>query len=131
MRGRKKWKVQRPLGLELPGLGKPEALEKRNFPPGQHGRSSKRKPTQLGTQFREKQKLIFHYALREEHLRRFVGRVSLNTSNWMENLIGLLERRFDNVVFRLGFARSIAAVRHVPFEFNTKQVAEYYAKRGV
>jgi small subunit ribosomal protein S4 len=204
---RKKWKMQRALGLELPGLGKPGALDKRNYPPGQHGRLSKRKTTQFGTQLREKQKLLFHYGMREEQLRRFVRKArSLNASNWMESLIGLLERRLDNVVFRLGFARSIAAARqlvshghilvnghrqtidsmvlrpgeavwlsekaarmnavqssiqsprlplpsylqfqnpgtpdrgivlsvpgseHVPFEFNTRQVAEYYAKRGV
>ncbi len=111
---RKKWKIQRSLGLELPSLGKPGELEKRNYPPGQHGRLSKRKPTQFATQLRDKQKLIFHYGLREEQLRRFVRRArSLSTSNWMESLIGLLERRLDNVVFRLGFARSIAAARQL------------------
>jgi small subunit ribosomal protein S4 len=204
---RKKFKIQRALGIELPGLGKPGALGKRNYPPGQHGKLQKRKITQFGTQLREKQKLLFHYGLREEQLRRFVRKArSLNASNWMESLIGLLERRLDNVVFRLGFARSIAAARqlvshghilvngrrqtigsmvlrpgeviwlsekaaqmeaiqsslrsprlslpsflqfqnpetpdrgvvlsipgsnHVPFEFNTREVAEYYAKRGV
>jgi small subunit ribosomal protein S4 len=204
---RKKFKIQRSLGIELPGLGKPGALGKRNYPPGQHGKLHKSKSTQFGTQLREKQKLLFHYGLREEQLRRFVRKArSLNASNWMESLIGLLERRLDNVVFRLGFARSIAAARqlvshghilvngrrvtigsmvlrpgeviwlsekasqmetirvslrsprlslpsylqfqnpetpdrgvmlsipgsnHVPFEFNTRDVAEYYAKRGV
>jgi small subunit ribosomal protein S4 len=207
MSQRKKWKIQRSLGLELPGLGKPGALEKRNYPPGQHGKARKPKLSQFGAQLREKQKLIFHYGIREEQLRRFLRKArSLQPTNWMEALISLLERRLDNIVFRLGFARSIAAARqlvshghvlvngrretissmvlrpgaiiqlseranqmeatraarnaprlplpsflqfdnaeamgrglvlsipnssHIPFEFNTNQVAEYYAKRGV
>jgi small subunit ribosomal protein S4 len=207
MSQRKKWKIQRALGLELPGLGKPGALEKRNYPPGQHGAARRSKPSQFAVQLKEKQKLLFHYGIREEQLRRFVRKAkSLQPSNWIEALIGLLERRLDNVVFRLGFARSMAAARqlvlhghvlvdgkretigsmvlkpgaaialsekakqlesvlsslasprltlpsflqletvegapkgalvslpnsgHIPFEFNTNQVAEYYARRGV
>jgi small subunit ribosomal protein S4 len=114
MYGRKKFKIQRSLGIELPGLGKPGALGTRNFPPGQHGKLRKRKATQFGLQLREKQKLLFHYGLREEQLRRFVRKArSLQPSNWIESLIGLLERRLDNVVFRLGFARSMAAARQL------------------
>lgn len=112
---RHKWKMQRALGLELPGLGRPGALEKRNFRPGQHGPTTKRRPaTGYALQLREKQKLLFHYLLREEQLQRFVRTAqSKKASNWMETLIGLLERRLDNIVFRLGFARSIAAARQL------------------
>lgn len=114
MSERKKWKIQRALGLELPGLGKPGALEKRNYPPGQHGRDKKRKPSQYALRLYEKQKLLFHYGMREEQLRRFVRLAQQkNTSNWIEGLISLLERRLDNVVFRLGFARSMAAARQL------------------
>ncbi|WP_255551345.1 30S ribosomal protein S4 [Granulicella sp. dw_53] len=110
----KKWKIQRSLGLELPGLGKPGALEKRNYPPGQHGKSRKPKISQFGAQLKEKQKLIFHYGIREEQLRRFVRDAkSIQPSNWIEALIGLLERRLDNLVFRLGFARSMSAARQL------------------
>ncbi len=57
---------------------------------------------------------MFHYGLREEQLRRFVRKAkSLNSSNWIESLIGLLERRLDNIVFRLGFARSIAGAQQL------------------
>src|SRR5262245_45555932 len=110
---RNKWKMQRALGLELPGLGRPGALEKRSFPPGQHGPTTKRRgPAGYALQLREKQKLLFHYLLREEQLQRFVRTAqSKKASNWMETLIGLLERRLDNIVFRLGFARSIAGAR--------------------
>lgn len=201
-----KFKIQRALGLELPGLGKEGALEKRNYPPGQHGQRRKSKPSEFAVQLREKQKLLFHYGLREEQLRRFVRQArTAGHGNWIEGLLSLLERRLDNVVFRLGFARSMAAARqlvshghvlvngrsvnigsvvlrvgdlvrltdyaagamtenarsnprlslpsflqfatpetntqgrllflpdskHVPFEFNPVQVAEFYAKRGV
>lgn len=113
MSERQKFKIQRSLGLELPGLGKPGALEKRNYPPGQHGQS-RRKPTEFGRQLREKQKLLFHYGLREEQLRRFVRDARRRSvSNWAEELTSLLERRLDNIVFRLGFARSIAAARQL------------------
>jgi small subunit ribosomal protein S4 len=111
---RTKWKIQRALGLELPGLGKPGALDKRNYPPGQHGQARKSKPSQFAVQLHEKQKLLFHYGIREEQLRRFVRNAkSLQPSNWMEALIGLLERRLDNIVFRLGFARSMASARQL------------------
>src|SRR5882757_2446349 len=115
MSNRTKFKMQRALGLELPGLGKPGALEKRNYPPGQHGKSAgKRKLSEFGTQLKEKQKILFHYGLREEQLRRFVRDARrIQASNWVENLVGLLERRLDNVVFRLGFARSMAAARQL------------------
>jgi small subunit ribosomal protein S4 len=114
MSHRTKFKIQRALGLELPGLGKPGALEKRAYPPGQHGQARRPKLSEYGLQLREKQKTLFHYGLREEQLRRFVRDGRRTTpSNWINALIGLLERRLDNLVFRLGFARSIAAARQL------------------
>jgi len=106
--------MQRALGLELPGLGKPGALSKRNYPPGQHGADRKQKTSEYGLQLREKQKVLFHYGLREEQLRRFVRSARrLSATNWIEALMSLLERRVDNIVFRLGFARSMAAARQL------------------
>ena len=114
MSNRTRFKMQRALGLELPGLGKPGALARRNYPPGQHGQARKRKLSEFGSQLREKQKLLFHYGLREEQLRRFVRNArTMQQSNWIEALISLLERRLDNLVFRLGFARSIASARQL------------------
>ena len=114
MSNRTRFKMQRALGLELPGLGKPGALAKRSYPPGQHGKTKTRKLSEFASQLREKQKLLFHYGLREEQLRRFVRNArTLQQSNWVEGLIGLLERRLDNIVFRLGFARSMAAARQL------------------
>ena len=114
MSNKTKYKIQRALGLELPGLGKEGALNKRNYPPGQHGRNKRGKPSEFALQLREKQKLMFHYGLREEQLRRFVRQArTAGAGNWIESLLCLLERRLDNVVFRLGFARSIAAARQL------------------
>ncbi|RRA50145.1 30S ribosomal protein S4 [Acidipila sp. EB88] len=107
--------MQRALGMELPGLGKEGALEKRNYPPGQHGRSSRKKLSEFGVQLREKQKLLFHYGLREEQLRRFVrmAKTGSDAGSWIQALLSSLERRLDNVVFRLGFARSMAAAKQL------------------
>jgi len=114
MSNRTKFKMQRALGLELPGLGKPGALATRSYPPGQHGQAKNKKFSEFASQLREKQKLLFHYGLREEQLRRFVRDArTLQQSNWIESLIGLLERRLDNIVFRIGFARSIASARQL------------------
>ena len=112
---RTKWKVQRALGLELPGLGRPGALERRAYPPGQHGQNTRRKkPTEYGLQLREKQKLLFHYGIREEQLRRFVRKArSGKGTNWVGSLLGDLESRLDNLVFRLGYAKSIPGARQL------------------
>lgn len=113
---RTKWKVQRALGLELPGLGRPGALEKRAYAPGQHGPDARRKKvSSYGLQLREKQKLLFNYVIREEQLRRFVRRArsGRDTTAWVDTLLTLLESRLDNLVFRLGWARSIPAARQL------------------
>lgn len=120
------WKIQRALLCELPGLGKPGALERRPYPPGQHGQA-RRKFSEYASRLREKQKILFHYGLREEQLRRFVRQAKAGrSSDWMSTLIGLLETRLDNVVFRLGFAPSIPAarqlVRHGKVLVNGKRV---------
>ncbi len=110
---RSAFKIQRSLMCELPGLGKPGALERRAYPPGQHGQL-RRKFSEYGLRLREKQKLVFHYGLREEQLRRFVKAAkSGKNADWMSSLIGALETRIDNLVFRLGFAGSIAAARQL------------------
>lgn len=103
------FKIQRRLMVELPGLGKAGALERRPYPPGEHG-NKRRKFSEYALQLEEKQKLVFHYGLRESQLRRFVREAKRKaTTNWVDRLIGDLELRLDNIVFRLGFATSIAS----------------------
>ena len=60
------------MNVELPGLGKPGELEKRNYGPGQHGQRMRRKVSDYGIRLREKQKLMFHYGIREGQLRKWI-----------------------------------------------------------
>lgn len=122
-----RFKIQRALQVELPGLGKPGALERRPYPPGQHGHA-RRKLSEYSIQLREKQKLKFHYGLREEQLKRLVTQAQKTRSGtWMDRLVQDLELRADNIIFRLGFAASIPAarqlVRHGKVFVNGKKVS--------
>ena len=108
-----KYKVQRRLGVELPGLGKAGALDRKPYPPGEHG-SKRKKFSNYALQLEEKQKVLYNYCLREKQLRRFIRDSKKGTSaNWINSLAGLLERRLDNVLFRLNFAPSIRAARQM------------------
>lgn len=108
-----RYKVQRRLGTELPGLGKPGALERRPYPPGENG-NKRRKYSDYALRLEEKQKIRVHYGLREEQLRRFIRNSKQGSAtNWVAKLMGLLERRLDNLVFRLGFAPSIRSARQL------------------
>jgi small subunit ribosomal protein S4 len=121
-----RFRIQRRLGTELPGLGKAGALERRPYPPGQNG-NKRRKFSDYALRLEEKQKIRRHYELREEQLRRFIRNAkSGKGSNWTAKLMGLLELRLDNVVFRLGFAPSIRSARqmvsHGHLRVNGKKV---------
>ncbi|RME17967.1 MAG: 30S ribosomal protein S4 [Bdellovibrio sp.] len=131
-----RFKIQRRLGTELPGLGKPGALERRPYPPGENG-NKRRKFSDYALRLEEKQKIRFHYGLREEQLRRFIRDSKRGAStNWVNKLIGLLERRLDNVVFRLGLAPSIRSARqlvshkHVLVDGKVVNIASYVVKPG-
>ncbi len=108
-----RFKTQRRLGSELPGLGKAGALERKPYPPGEHG-AKRRKYSNYALQLEEKQKVMKNYCLREKQLRRFIRDAkSGSSSNWVNKLAGRLELRLDNVVFRLGFAPSIRAAKQL------------------
>ncbi len=124
---RSAFKLQRSLGIELPGLGKAGALERKPYPPGQHG-NERKKISDYSMRLKEKQKLKYHYALKEKQLVNYVRKAKKNRSRaWMETLITTLERRLNNVVFRLNFAPSIASasqiVRHGHVFVNGKKVS--------
>lgn len=72
--------------------------------PGQHGRKGSRRASEYGLQLAEKQKLQFAYGILESQLRRYVSEAQRNPQATGEELIRLIERRLDNVVYRLGFA---------------------------
>ncbi|EQC49720.1 ribosomal protein S4/S9 N-terminal domain protein, partial [Bacteriovorax sp. DB6_IX] len=85
---RSRFKIQRALGVELPGLGKSGALERRPYGPGVHG-NRRKKISDYAVRLKEKQKLMFHYGLREKQLVTYVKQAKKNTAGkpWMEVLI--------------------------------------------
>lgn len=105
-------KVCRSLGVILPGLTTDSTL-KRNFAPGQHGARRKGKMSDYKVRLVEKQKLRFHYGIQERQFRRYVVEASRQKGASGRNLISLLESRLDNVVWRLGLARTIPGARQL------------------
>jgi small subunit ribosomal protein S4 len=102
------------------------AVDKRNFPPGQKAQS-RRKVTEYGLQLREKQRTRRIYGILERQFRRYFDLAERQHGITGENLLRLLERRLDNVVYRLGFAQSRnqarQLVRHGHFIVNGKRVS--------
>ena len=102
------------------------AFDRRSYPPGQHGERRGRKISDYGIQLREKQKIKRMYGLSEKQFHLFFERADRQRGITGTNLLVLLERRLDNVVFRLGFANSRAQarqlVRHNHFSVNGRKV---------
>ena len=102
------------------------AIEKRNLPPGQHGKLRKAKLVGYGLQLREKQKVKRIYGVLENQFRRYFEVADRTRGITGETLLQLLERRLDNVIYRLGLATSRAQarqlVRHGHFLVNGKKV---------
>src|ERR1700730_18801146 len=88
------------------------AIERRNVPPGMHG-YRRGKPSEYGVRLREKQKLKRFYGVLERQFRRYFELASRSPENTGEVLLSIMERRFDNVVHRLGFAPSRASARQL------------------
>ena len=107
-------KVLRRFGVALPGLTRKDH-ERRPYPPGQHGQSAtrRRKVSEFRRLLDEKQKVRFNYGVTETQLRRYLARAQRMPGKTGENLLSLVERRLDNVVFRLGFAPTIPAARQL------------------
>ncbi len=101
------------------------AMERRAFPPGQHGQG-RSKASEYGLQLREKQKAKRHYGIQEKQFRSYFELASKRKGQAGENLLAILETRLDNVVYRLGFAMSHAEarqlVRHGHFTVDGKKV---------
>lgn len=102
------------LGLKTPGTKSQASLLKRlNVLPGQHGVRGRRKQSERSKQLREKQKLRFLFGLTEKQLKRYFEK-AMNIKGNTGFLLGqLLERRLDNVVYRLGFAPTRASARQL------------------
>ena len=108
-----KHKVDRRLKVNL--WGRPKSpFNSRNYPPGQHGKTKKGKPSDYGIQLEAKQKMKFYYGNMNERQFRNVYRKALSKKgNTTENLIGLLERRLDTVIYRAKFASTVFSARQI------------------
>ena len=125
-RAASKHKVDRRLRVNL--WGRPKSpFNTRNYKPGQHGKSSRGKTSDFGTQLQAKQKLKFYYGNMNERQFRNVYRKALQKrGNTTENFIGLLERRLDTVIYRAKFAITVFSARqlinHGHIQVNGKKV---------
>lgn len=135
---RPRLKVLRRFGVQLPGLTRKSA-DKRPYPPGQHGQAQggrRRKVSEYKKLLEEKQKVRFNYGVTESQLRRYVEMARRMPGRTGDNMLSLLERRLDNVVFRLGFAPTIPAARqlvvhgHVKVNGMRLDRPSYLAKSG-
>lgn len=89
------------------------AIERRPYPPGEHGQGRRHKQSEYSRQLREKQKVKRMYGLLEKQFRRTFGKAERIAGVTGENLLSLLERRFDNAVFRCGFASTRTEARQL------------------
>ena len=112
------------------------AIERRNFPPGQHGKERRPRLLGYGLQLREKQKLRRIYGILEDQFRRYFQKAAVRKGITGQLLLQFLERRLDNVVYRMGLATSRAQgrqfVRHGHFQVNGRKVniPSYLVKPG-
>ncbi|MGB9663517.1 MAG: 30S ribosomal protein S4 [Ignavibacteria bacterium] len=111
-------------------------LEKKNYPPGQHGTSRRTKISEYGIQLREKQKVKRIYGLLERQFKNYFEKALKQKGRTGENLIKFLERRLDNVVYRLGFApsrkaaRQLVRHRHILVDGKIVDIPSYLLKPG-
>ncbi len=96
-----------------PIFGPSKALERKPFPPGQHGRGRRSKESEYSVQLKEKQKAKYTYGLLERQFRNVFEKASRKKGVTGENLLRFLEARLDNTVYRLGFARTRRQARQL------------------
>ena len=136
-------RLSRREGVELflkgeRALNGKSALERRGpTPPGQHGNARRRRPSVYSDQLRQKQRLKRYYGVRERQLRRYVREAARRREGRMgDHLLTLLERRLDNVVYRLGFATTRAQARqfvthgHVLVDGRKVDIPSYTLRPG-
>lgn len=129
------WRISRRLGISLSGTGK--ELARRPYAPGDHGQGRRQKLSEYGTQLREKQKLRFTYGLTERQFKNlFVRAGKIREGKHGVNFMILLERRLDNVVYRLGLATTRRQARqlvnhgHITVDGKRVDIPSYEVKPG-
>jgi len=117
-------------------FGPSKALERRPYPPGQHGEKSRRKQTEYAVALGEKQKLKLMYGVLEKQFRRYFELAQKKRGVTGEQLLQILESRLDNMVYRFGFANSRRAARqmvthgHIAVNGRKVAIASYLTKPG-
>lgn len=129
------WKVSRRLGISLSGTGK--ELARRPYAPGQHGQNNRRKLSEYGLQLQEKQKLRMTYGLSERQFYNlFLKAGKIREGKHGDNFMIMLERRLDNVVYRLGLATTRRQARqlvnhgHITVDGKRLDIPSYEVKPG-
>ena len=129
-----KFKIDRRLGVNLWGRAK-SPVNTRNYAPGQHG-ANRKKPTEYGIQLLAKQKLKGYYGMTEKQFCRIYEKAMSKHGDTSENIIELLERRLDAVVYRMKFAPSVFSARqlvshgHVKVNGKRVNIASYSVSDG-
>lgn len=127
-------RISRRFGTYI--LGSAKVLERRNFPPGQHGPKSRRKSSEYSIGLNEKQKLRYTYGLLERQFRRIFAAAKRERGVTGERFLQLLETRLDSTVYLLGFAKSRAQARqlvnhgHVKVGGHKVDIASYTLQAG-
>jgi small subunit ribosomal protein S4 len=129
-----KSRIARKFGEAIFGADK--VLSKKNYPPGQHGNSRRKKTSEYGIQLREKQKAKYTYGVLEKQFRIIFEKASRSKGITGEVLLQLLEVRLDNLVFRLGLAptrdaaRQLVSHRHIVVDGKVVNIPSYSVKPG-
>jgi small subunit ribosomal protein S4 len=120
-----------------PIFGPDKALEKKNYPPGQHGPSKRRgKQSEYATQLLEKQKAKYTYGVLEKQFSNLFVKAAAKQGTTGENFLKLLEARLDNVVYRLGIAptrsaaRQLVSHKHITVNGNVVNIPSYSVRPG-
>lgn len=129
-----KSRIARKFGEAI--FGPDKVLSKRNYPPGQHGNSRRRKTSEYGVMLAEKQKAKYTYGVLEKQFRNLFKKAAASSGITGELLLQALECRLDNVVYRLGIAPTRAAARqlvshkHIVVDGKVVNIASFSVKPG-
>jgi small subunit ribosomal protein S4 len=129
-----KSKIARKFGEPI--FGPDKVLAKKNYPPGQHGNSRRKKTSEYGIQLREKQKAKYTYGLLEKQFRNLYEKAKRTKGITGVILMQFLESRLDNIVYRLGFAptraaaRQLVSHRHITVDGKVVNIPSYHVRPG-
>ncbi|MEA5045393.1 MAG: 30S ribosomal protein S4 [Petrimonas sp.] len=129
-----KTKIARKFGEPI--FGPDKVLSKKNYPPGQHGNTRRRKTSEYGIQLREKQRAKYTYGVLEKQFRLTFEKAARSRGITGEVLLQLLESRLDNVVYRLGIAptraaaRQLVSHRHITVNGKVVNIPSYNVRAG-